>query len=1079
MSGSASGEACLNVSAASSSDAPESGRLSDADVIAVVVVKGASPTARRTIKSVLQQELLPGSLVIADASAEPNAAAVIAELDVPSGVNVLGIDVPRARNFGTAVRAALREGSGELPAAEWLWLLHADSAPLPDALAQLVGTVEGSSSIAVVGAKQVMWNATDRIIEAGYTVSPAGRRHTEVELGEIDQGQHDGREDVLAVGLAGALVRRSVWDELRGPDAVLGPFRDSLEFCVRVRRAGHRVVVAPTAIVEHAQLSLHAAHDPAAVATGSVESSFGPRLRAWLYVRTVHAPPVLWWLLPVWYFLCALPRALWRITVKQPRQAVDEVVAPFWLVARVPRVMLARYSLAKTAKVPRRAIRPLLATSRQIVVADRDQRLARAAVRQRLRRGDELQWAAHVRRVRKQRLAMLVALLGLVAVTVYSLQSVIRTIQTGRYLIGGAMLPAPGGWSEWWQAVSSGWNTQSMGASAPVDPLVTGLAPAIAVGGGRLTVAVALLFCLSLAVGGIGAWYAAGAITRSVPVRLWVVLAWTAAPTLFAALGDGRLGAVLVHATLPWFALSLAHAVGFVRRDQDDIDPEGAAVGTGRGSLVAVGAAGLFMALLAAAAPVLLIPLTIIVVATGMAARRRGTTSRGGWWLIPLPAFALLAPLLVRAVVTWSYEGWRIVIADPGGPLPTGETEWWQRALGFAAGGPTGETWLRPAHVAAIAAGVVLIAIALGGLARQGTLGAIARVGWLVAALGFAIASVSAATVVTIAGTQAVTGWPGTGISLAILGLVIAAAAGLTGLGRAAAKYPFGWRQVAVALIAVACAAPLVAHTGAQARGLHKHGDVHSAERAELPAIAEVMQRSDRQVRVLALSGTPNRVSYRILRGDSSTLTQSSAVVAVDRLRATVGPLDSAVGVLAGSFGADVTADLTRYGIGAVVLDRATGRSAALADRIDSAVGMQRVTQTKRNLTWRVVNTVDGESDVAWARIVEGTDGPTLAPIASEDLVVSTTIPAGAANRTIVVAERAAPGWQARVDGAPLRHIDRGDGLLGFELGSVGGKLSISYERASRAPWLALQGGVFLVFALLALPVRRRSGGSR
>src|SRR5690606_204597 len=62
--------------------------------------------------------------------------------------------------------------------------------------------------------------------------------------------------DVLAVGLAGSLVRTSVWRDLGGTDAEFGPFGDSLEFCRRVRLAGHRVIVVPGAVVRHAQVSL-------------------------------------------------------------------------------------------------------------------------------------------------------------------------------------------------------------------------------------------------------------------------------------------------------------------------------------------------------------------------------------------------------------------------------------------------------------------------------------------------------------------------------------------------------------------------------------------------------------------------------------------------------------------------------------------------------------------------------------------------------------------------------------------------------------------------------------------------------
>ena len=52
--------------------------------------------------------------------------------------------------------------------------------------------------------------------------------------------------DVLAVGTAGALVRRDVWDALGGLDPLLPLFRDDLDLGWRVNAAGHRVVVVPT-----------------------------------------------------------------------------------------------------------------------------------------------------------------------------------------------------------------------------------------------------------------------------------------------------------------------------------------------------------------------------------------------------------------------------------------------------------------------------------------------------------------------------------------------------------------------------------------------------------------------------------------------------------------------------------------------------------------------------------------------------------------------------------------------------------------------------------------------------------------
>src|SRR5213592_4580373 len=96
----------------------------------------------------------------------------------------------------------------------WIWILHDDCAPEPTALQQLLTAVDGSTSLAVVGPKVRGWVDPRNLLETGITMSRGGRRETGLERGEHDQGQHDQRRDVLAVGSAGMLVRRDVWDQL-------------------------------------------------------------------------------------------------------------------------------------------------------------------------------------------------------------------------------------------------------------------------------------------------------------------------------------------------------------------------------------------------------------------------------------------------------------------------------------------------------------------------------------------------------------------------------------------------------------------------------------------------------------------------------------------------------------------------------------------------------------------------------------------------------------------------------------------------------------------------------------------------
>src|SRR5262252_4079733 len=135
---------------------------------------------------------------------------------------VFGMD--RATGYGVAVAQALRHrsanahvplsGSSREDRTEWVWLLHDDSEPAPDALEQLLAGAREAPAAAVFGPKIMDWSDRDVLLEAGTTIDRAGRRVTGIEPREVDQGQHDGDRDVVAVSSAGMLVRRDVWDEV-------------------------------------------------------------------------------------------------------------------------------------------------------------------------------------------------------------------------------------------------------------------------------------------------------------------------------------------------------------------------------------------------------------------------------------------------------------------------------------------------------------------------------------------------------------------------------------------------------------------------------------------------------------------------------------------------------------------------------------------------------------------------------------------------------------------------------------------------------------------------------------------------
>jgi GT2 family glycosyltransferase len=296
------------------------------------------------------------------ASADPAATASELVLDV-AGVDVAGVDVAGGKAAGGAAERSVA-GAGQ-PAAgrQWLWLLHDDAAPAPDALEQLLAAVETGPSVGIAGCKQVAWDDDQRLLDVGFSVSRQGVLITGVDRYEVDQGQHDDRCDVLAVSSAGMLIRRDVWQWLDGFDPALAHARDDLELCRRARLAGHRVVVVPTAVVAHA----------AGSALGERTGEPGQRgswLRAdrrdTLHLRYAATP---WLLLPLVVTLSGVAtvvRAAVRLGLRQPRKAVDELLA--WPLATCrPRGWLStRRRVAAVRVVPRRTLRSLQPTRRQL-----------------------------------------------------------------------------------------------------------------------------------------------------------------------------------------------------------------------------------------------------------------------------------------------------------------------------------------------------------------------------------------------------------------------------------------------------------------------------------------------------------------------------------------------------------------------------------------------------------------------------------------------------------------------------------------------------------------------------------------
>lgn len=285
-------------------------------VTAILVVQDGDTWLAGTLAALATQTRRPDALVVV---AEPTT-----EFD-PEALERAGVTqvvTATGGTFGVGIARALRAVPPTEAADEWLWLLRADSAPTPTALAALLAAVEVAPSVAMAGPKLVDPTDHARLRSYGVTMSGLGATVALVD-DELDQAQYDSVTDVLAVAVDGAIVRRGVWHTVDGLDHGLPSADAGLDLGVRVRLAGHRVVRVPAARVERAR-------NPEDIGRKRPASA---RLRrriartAQLHRRFVYAPalavPLHWLsLLPL-----AIIRSIFHLLAKRPGAVPGELSA--------------------------------------------------------------------------------------------------------------------------------------------------------------------------------------------------------------------------------------------------------------------------------------------------------------------------------------------------------------------------------------------------------------------------------------------------------------------------------------------------------------------------------------------------------------------------------------------------------------------------------------------------------------------------------------------------------------------------------------------------------------------------------
>jgi len=882
-------------------------------VTAILVVRNGEEWLDRTLPALAAQTRRPDDFVLVDAASSDGSGARLT-----AAAPTRFVTAP-AGSFGAGVRHAVQSlGPTESPD-EWLWLLTADTAPEPRALERLLAAVEVAPSVAVVGPKLV--DPADRAILVSYgeSISRFGESVPLVD-GDLDQAQFDADGDVLAVTSSAMLVRRTVWAQLGGFDPGLPSTDAGLDFSIRTRLTGARVVRVPDA----------------RVARGARPEDFGRRRpsservrarlgrAAQLHRRMVYAPGgslVFHWLSLV---PLAVLRSIGHLLGKRPGLIGGELASGF-AAAFDGSVGPARARLADSRRIPWTAIAPLRVPPDEL-------RERHAAIRDRRAGGvDEPELVrASFFSGGGAWIVLLAALIGI---------GVFWSLLQAEVVRGGALLPIGADVAKLWTNLVIGAREGAVDLVGPADPFSAVVAVLGSLTAWNPSLSLVLLWLISLPMAAMGAWWCATRVSERRWPPIVAALLWMLAPPLLTALTDGRPTGVLVHLCLPWLVLAGIEA---------------------RRSWSAAATASILFAVVVACSPVMAPVLAVMLVAWAVV-NPRGIVRIIG---IVIPAAALFAPLAV-----WQFmRGAPLaLLADPGPAVAVQPASGWLLLLGHPTAGDDRWSGIGTAlglPLATIAPAVLLAPIAVFALLAVFLPGSRRAIPALAVSLaGLVTALVAAHLDVAAAGSEAVTPWVGSPLSLYWLGLAGAAVIGIDAIAPAGVLTGLIAVLAATGAVLPLLAAPLLAES-----------EVAAGVTRQLPALVEARADADPGIGTLVLTAQADgSLSASLARDAGTTLDETSTLVTT---RQTVRAADSKLAELAGNLasrsGYDPEPALQKYRIAFIVVPEvpagATGPQASVRQRTSEALDATAVlVPTGNTPLWEYTNLGEQDADAAAA----------------------------------------------------------------------------------------------------------------
>ena len=209
------------------------------NIIAVVVTYNRLPLLKRNIACLRRNLPLDHIIVVnngsTDGTAEWIAGEASAALTVITQENVGG-----SGGFYRGIQEAYLKG------ADWIWCMDDDVFPRPDCLEQLLPFTD-HPDIGLLAPRRLM---EGEIYTNDFLDYDFRRPFSSLYKGKLKHQSVSRPVEIAGTAFEGPLIRRDVVEDIGLPNQELFIFCDDTDYCIRIRRAGYKIMYIPDALMD-------------------------------------------------------------------------------------------------------------------------------------------------------------------------------------------------------------------------------------------------------------------------------------------------------------------------------------------------------------------------------------------------------------------------------------------------------------------------------------------------------------------------------------------------------------------------------------------------------------------------------------------------------------------------------------------------------------------------------------------------------------------------------------------------------------------------------------------------------------